>query len=134
MYTEEYSTVPKNVNDCFGTFLHNPLEKQYGSGPRRRPRCRPGGDAFDELESENGIVFDRRGDLVKFLAVAETGGILAAAERLAITQPALSRLIARLEAGLDGPLFERQVASGADPAYERALARAMPTLTLFVAP
>ena len=52
-------------------------------------------------------MFDRRGDLVKFLAVAEAGGILAAAERLAITQPALSRLIARLEARLQGPLFER---------------------------
>ena len=52
-------------------------------------------------------MFDRRGDLVKFLAVAEAGGILATAERLAITQPALSRLIARLEAGLRGPLFER---------------------------
>ena len=52
-------------------------------------------------------MFDRRGDLVKFLAVAEAGGILAAAERLAVTQPALSRLIARLEARLQGPLFER---------------------------
>ena len=53
-------------------------------------------------------MFDRRQDLVKFLAVAEAGGILAAAERLAITQPALSRLVARLEKRLGGRLFERQ--------------------------
>ena len=52
-------------------------------------------------------MFDRRQDLVKFLAVAEAGGILAAAERLAITQPALSRLVARLEKRLGGRLFER---------------------------
>ena len=83
------------------------IEKQYGSGPRGTPRWRPGGDAFDEPESENGIVFDRRSDLVKLIAVAEAGGILAAAERLAITQPALSRVIARLEARFGGRLFER---------------------------
>ena len=52
-------------------------------------------------------MFDRRQDLVKFLAVAEAGGILAAAERLAITQPALSRLVARLEKRLGARLFER---------------------------
>ena len=83
------------------------IEKQYGSGPRRTPRWRPGGDAFDELESEIGIVFDRRSDLVKLIAVADAGGILAAAERLAITQPALSRVIARLEIRFGGRLFER---------------------------
>ena len=83
------------------------IEKQYGSGPRGTPRWRPGGDAFDELESENGIVFDRRSDLVKLIAVAEAGGILAAAERLAITQPALGRVIARLELRFGGRLFER---------------------------
>ena len=53
-------------------------------------------------------MFDRRQDLVKFLAVAEAGGILAAAKRLAITQPALSRLVARLKKRLGGRLFERQ--------------------------
>ena len=83
------------------------IEKQYGSGPRGTPRWRPGGDAFDELESENGIVFDRRSDLVKLIAVADAGGILAAAERLAITQPALGRVIARLELRFGGRLFER---------------------------
>ena len=52
-------------------------------------------------------MFERRGDLIKFLAVAETGKILAAADRLAITQPALSRAIARLEEQFGGQLFER---------------------------
>ena len=52
-------------------------------------------------------MFDRRSDLVKLIAVADAGGILAAAERLAITQPALSRVIARLEARFGGRLFER---------------------------
>ena len=90
--------------------IENPgrgIEKQYGSGPRRTPRWRPGGDAFDQPDPENGIVFDRRSDLVKLIAVADAGGILAAAERLAITQPALGRVIARLELRFGGRLFER---------------------------
>ena len=52
-------------------------------------------------------MFERRSDLIKFLAVADTGKILAAADRLAITQPALSRVIARLESQFGGQLFER---------------------------
>ena len=42
-------------------------------------------------------MFDKRTDLVRFLAVADTGRIAATAERLAITQPTLTRDIARLE-------------------------------------
>ena len=52
-------------------------------------------------------MFERRADLIKFLAVVETGKILAAADRLAITQPALSRVIAKLEDQFGGQLFER---------------------------
>jgi DNA-binding transcriptional LysR family regulator len=52
-------------------------------------------------------MFERRSDLIKFLAVADTGKILAAADRLSITQPALSRVIARLEDQFGGQLFER---------------------------
>ena len=52
-------------------------------------------------------MFDRRTDIVKFLAVAEAGKIDAAAERLAIAQPALTRTIARLEARFGARLFER---------------------------
>ena len=52
-------------------------------------------------------VFERRSDLEKILAVAEEGKILAAAERLAISQPALTRAIARLETRFGGRLFER---------------------------
>ena len=49
----------------------------------------------------------RRDDLVKFLAVAEAGKLLAAAETLGIAQPALTRAIARLEKRFGGKLFER---------------------------
>ena len=52
-------------------------------------------------------MFETRSELVRLIAVAETGRIGGAAERLAIAQPALSRAIARLEARLGGRLFER---------------------------
>ena len=52
-------------------------------------------------------MFDKRTDLVRFLAVADTGKIAATAERLAITQPTLTRDIARLEHRFGGRLFER---------------------------
>ncbi len=42
-----------------------------------------------------------------FLAVAETGSFSAAAERLFITQPAVSKRIATLESELGTPLFDR---------------------------
>jgi len=43
-----------------------------------------------------------------FLAVAETGHFGTAADRLGTTQPAISKRIAELEAGLGTPLFDRQ--------------------------
>ena len=52
-------------------------------------------------------MFEKRSDLIKFLTVAETSKILAAADRLGITQPALSRVIAKLEDQFGGRLFER---------------------------
>ena len=52
-------------------------------------------------------MFDRREDLDRLLAVAEVGKIQAAAERLALTQPALTRTVARLERQFGGRLFER---------------------------
>ena len=52
-------------------------------------------------------MFDRRDELIKFLAVAEAGGVTAAADLLGITQPALSRIIAKLERRFRGRLFER---------------------------
>ena len=52
-------------------------------------------------------MFERRTDLTRLIAVAETGGIGLAAERCNVTQPALSRDIARIEARLGGRLFER---------------------------
>ena len=52
-------------------------------------------------------MFDKRHDLAKFLVVAETGSILSASEKLNISQPALSRIICKLEAQFRGQLFER---------------------------
>ncbi len=52
-------------------------------------------------------MFRRRGEVEKFLAVAEAGRIVAAANRLAIGQPALTRAIAGLESRFGVPLFER---------------------------
>ncbi|HKY16259.1 MAG TPA: LysR family transcriptional regulator, partial [Microthrixaceae bacterium] len=46
-------------------------------------------------------------DLAAVLATAESGSITAAATRLHVAQPALSRRIARLERTLGGPLFVR---------------------------
>ena len=52
-------------------------------------------------------MFEKRSDLVRLLAVAEAGTIRLAAERLAMTQPALTRIVARLERRFGGRLFER---------------------------
>jgi len=46
-------------------------------------------------------------DLEAFLAVKETGSFLRAAERLNLSQSAITRRIQKLEAALDSPLFER---------------------------
>jgi DNA-binding transcriptional LysR family regulator len=46
-------------------------------------------------------------DLRAFLAVADTGSFSRAAERLSLTQPAVSKRIADLERGLDTRLFDR---------------------------
>ena len=67
----------------------------------RRPRF--GG----RPNEENGTMFDRRSELQQLLTVAEEGRIVAAAERLSMTQPALTRAIARLERRAGGALFER---------------------------
>ena len=52
-------------------------------------------------------MFERRSELEKLVAVAEAGKIVAAAQRLAMTQPALTRAIAALESRFGAPLFER---------------------------
>ena len=52
-------------------------------------------------------MFRRRSEIEKFLAEAEAGKIVAAADRLAIGQPALTRAIAALESRFGAPLFER---------------------------
>ena len=52
-------------------------------------------------------VFEKRSDLAKFPEVADAGSVSLAAGRLGMTQPALTRIIARLERRFDGKLFER---------------------------
>ena len=42
-------------------------------------------------------MIEKRYDLQRFLAVADTGTILSAADKLSITQPALSRFISNFE-------------------------------------
>ena len=52
-------------------------------------------------------MFETRSELEQLLAVADEGRIVAAAERLSMTQPALTRAIAKLERRAGGALFER---------------------------
>ncbi len=51
--------------------------------------------------------FDKRRDMVRLLAVIDAGSIMSAAEKLGITQPGLSRVVARIERDADAPLFDR---------------------------
>lgn len=46
--------------------------------------------------------------LKSFVAIAETGGVTRAAQRLSLTQSAVSMQLKRLEAALGQPLFERE--------------------------
>ncbi|MDX1732787.1 MAG: LysR family transcriptional regulator [Halioglobus sp.] len=46
-------------------------------------------------------------NLMAFLLVAESGSFSAAAQRLHLTQPAVSKRVAQLEQALDAPLFDR---------------------------
>ena len=47
-------------------------------------------------------------DLVRFITLAETEHMTDAAAALRITQPTLSRTLARLESDLGAPLFDRR--------------------------
>ena len=66
-------------------------------------------------------MFERRSDLVRLLAVADAERIVTAADRLAMTQPALSRTLARMEREFGGSLFER-IPAGVRPTRLGALA------------
>ncbi len=59
------------------------------------------------MSRKPGGVFDKRSDMRKLLIVVEEGKIHSAAEKLHITQPALSRVIAKLERQFNGQIFER---------------------------
>ena len=71
---------------------------QHRAGPELSPAVRT--SACPDM-------FERRSDLVRLLAVADAERIVTAADRLAMTQPALSRILARLEREFGGRLFER---------------------------
>jgi DNA-binding transcriptional LysR family regulator len=73
-------------------------------------------------------------DLEALIAVADHGGISAAARALHCTQPALTRRLKRLERQVGSELLERR-ASGtrATPAGRRLLARARPAVTALAA-
>ena len=67
-------------------------------------------------------MFEKRSDLVRFLSIVETGGLGRAADRLDMTQPALSRVVARLERDLGARLFERTATGMRPTALGAALA------------
>jgi len=52
-------------------------------------------------------VFDRRSDLIRLITLAREGKVNVAAEKLNVSQPGLSRIVARLEEQFQGQLFER---------------------------
>ena len=88
------------------------FEAPCTAGPDRRRAGRKPGRAD---------MFERRSDLIRLLAVADAERIVTAADRLAITQPALSRVLARLEREIGGSLFER-IPSGVRPTRLGAVA------------
>ena len=60
-------------------------------------------------------------ELRAFLAVVEYGSLGKAAEKLSVTQPALSRIIKRLEMDVGEPLFERHSGGMRTTVYGKAL-------------
>ena len=60
-------------------------------------------------------------DLQVFLAVAEAGSLSAAAKRLRVTQPTVSRRIAELEASVGEALFVRTVDGAAPTSFGERL-------------
>ena len=62
-------------------------------------------------------------DLYVFLAVAETGNISKAAEKLSMSRPVVSRTLAAVERALAAPLFDRVARGVALSVYGRQLAR-----------
>lgn len=59
------------------------------------------------VSAKEDVMFEKRSDLEKFLCVVETGKIQVAAVKMRTTQPALSRIITKLEEQFGGQLFER---------------------------
>ena len=62
-------------------------------------------------------------DLYIFMTVAEMGSMGKAAERLALSQPSVSKAIANIEHAIGVPLFDRTPKGVETTAYGRALLR-----------
>jgi len=75
---------------------------------------------FFEKSSQFGMAFDRK-ELVTFLSVVRLGSIGNAAAALSITQPAISRILHRLEDRLGAKLFVRHSTGMELNAFGRAL-------------
>ena len=73
-------------------------------------------------------MFEKRSDLVRFLALVEEGGVGAAAERLDMTQPGVSRFLARIEREFGAALFERTTTGVRPTALGAALAEPARTI------
>lgn len=82
----------------------------------------------------NGFAVPRNIDISlirTFLAVAQSGGMTAAAHALSLTQGAVSQQIRRLEGMFDAPLFERRAKTvRLTPTGERLMARAYRLIAL----
>ena len=84
----------------------------------------PEGRVVGSLKTGSGTMFERRSDPIRFLAVAKAGKIFVATGRLPITQPALSRAIAKLETrDVYGVVFEDRLETGDLALDEHATAR-----------
>ncbi|MCX5463735.1 LysR family transcriptional regulator [Alcaligenes parafaecalis] len=75
-----------------------------------------------------GMVYNLN-ELRAFLAVVETGSLGRAADKMNLTQPALSRIIKRLEEAVGEPLFERHSGGMRLTAFGTALAPHAQTLS-----
>ena len=96
-----------------------PMTSGYGQA-RRRPRP-PGGAPHAAAEGPAAAPLPDPAALVLLAEIAEAGSLTAAAQRLGVTQPALSKQLKRLEQQLGVPVFKRGLRGVAATEYGDAL-------------